>query len=189
MIQSKQYNVFQDKKDIFAEKYPELAFIVAGLHFKNEAGISLDTIHRFVIYFYDRRCELHSTHRIVAKAREEALSKFKILKSLFESKDFINLENEMAMRYMLWNRDNEFSVFLSASMQLENLNNRIRTMAADATMADFVKSLGITKDIFDLSEQIDTRRTTLFGDMEHIEQFAIKKELENKFKCENSMLG
>ena len=30
MIQSKQYNVFQDKKDNFAEKFPELAFIVAG---------------------------------------------------------------------------------------------------------------------------------------------------------------
>ena len=35
---------------------------------------------------------------------------------------------------MLWNRDNEFSVFLSASIQLENLNNRLRTMAADATL-------------------------------------------------------
>ena len=54
MIQSKQYNVFQDKKDNFAEKFPELAFIVAGLHFKNEAGIQLDTILRYVIYFYDR---------------------------------------------------------------------------------------------------------------------------------------
>jgi len=189
MIQSKLYNVFQDKKDNFAEKFPELAFIVAGLHFKNEAGIQLDTILRYVIYFYDRRCELHSTHRIVAKAREEALSKFKIVKSISESTAFINIENEMAMRYMLWNRDNEFSVFLSASIQLENLNNRLRTMKADATMADFQKSLGITNDIFDLSEQIDTRRTTLFGDMEHIEQFAIKKELENKYKCENSMLG
>ncbi len=189
MIQSKQYNVFQDKKDNFAEKYPELAFIVAGLHFKNEAGVQLDTIHRFVIYFYDRRCEIHATHRNIVKAREEALSKFKIVRSVYESTVFINLESEMAMRYMLWNRDNEFSVFLSASMQLENLNNRLRTMAADATMADFVKSLGITKDIFDLSEQIDTRRTTLFGDMEHIEQFAIQKELENKYKCESSMLG
>ena len=128
-------------------------------------------------------------HRNIVKAREEALSKFKIVRSVYESTVFINLESEMAMRYMLWNRDNEFSVFLSASMQLENLNNRIRTMAADATMADFVKSLGITKDIFDLSEQIDTRRTTLFGDMEHIEQFAIQKELENKYKCESSMLG
>ena len=40
MIQSKLYNVFQDKKDNFAEKFPELAFIVAGLHFKNEAGFN-----------------------------------------------------------------------------------------------------------------------------------------------------
>ena len=42
MIQSKQYNVFQDKKDNFAEKFPELAFIVAGLHFKNETLSQLD---------------------------------------------------------------------------------------------------------------------------------------------------
>ena len=41
------------------------------------------------------------------------------------------------------------------------LKRDLRTMAADATMADFVKSLGITKDIFDLSEQIDTHITHL----------------------------
>lgn len=45
------------------------------------------------------------------KSKREALSKFKIVKSVYESTAFINIENEMAMRYMLWNRDNEFSVF------------------------------------------------------------------------------
>jgi hypothetical protein len=56
-------------------------------------------------------------------------------------------------------------------------------------MGDVIKSLDITKQIFDLSEQIDTRRASLFGDMEHIEKYAIQKEIDNKYKCETAMLG
>ena len=55
MIQPKQYNVFLLTRKIFLQKNIQTHFIVAGLHFKNEAGVQLDTIHRFVIYFYDRR--------------------------------------------------------------------------------------------------------------------------------------
>ena len=89
--------------------------------------------------------EIHATHRNIVKARKKHYLSLKLLEVFGESTVFINLESEMAMRYMLWNRDNEFSVFLSASMQLENLNNRLRTMAADATMADFVKSLELQR--------------------------------------------
>jgi len=186
---NKKYKVFDNTKENFSQKHPELSFIVSGLSFQNTGGIHLDTIMRYVIYFYDRQCQLHTTHTNILKARTEALNKFKILKSVYEDHKFILLESEMALRYMLWNRDNEFSVFISTSIQLENLNHRIRTIGSDSSIADIVKSMAITSQIFELSIQIDTRRASLFGDMEHIEKYALQKEIDNKYKCETAMLG
>lgn len=189
MIDRKKYKVFEKVKENFAVLNPELSFIVAGLDFPNSGGVYLDTIMRYVVYFYDRNCEVHATHTSISKARNEALLKFKILRSVSDSDTFIIVESEMALRYMMWNRDNEMSVFISTSFQLENLNHRIRTITGSSTMGDVIKSLDITKQIFDLSEQIDTRRASLFGDMEHIEKYAIQKEIDNKYKCETAMLG
>ena len=71
----------------------------------------------------------------------------------------------MARRYVLWNRDNEFSVFLTISIHLEDLNAKIRAMAKDSSMKENVESLRVSNDIISLSEQIDTRRKILFGNM------------------------
>lgn len=188
MIEGKKYDVFQSPKQNLAEQNPELSFIVNKMYFDNEAGVKLDTILRYVVYFYDRRCEMHTLHTNVGKARIEALRKFSIPKKVYDSISFIETESEMARRYMLWNRDNEFSVFLTISIQLEDLNAKIRAMAKDSSMKENVESLRVSNDIISLSEQIDTRRKILFGNMNHIEKFAMQKEIDNMFKAESGMI-
>ena len=188
MTENKKYNVLLNPKSNFAEENPELAFIVTGQSFENVQGVKLDTILRYVIYFYDRKCDLHSLHTSVSKARVEALRKLSIRKSVYESPAFNLVESEMAKRYMLWNRDNEFSVFITISMQLEDLNYKIRTMDNTTNMMDNVISLKVSNEIINLSEKIDNRRKILFGNMDHIEKYAMQKEIDNMFKAESAMI-
>lgn len=184
----KQYEFFTNTKNSFAEMNPELAFIVSGLSFENEAKVTLDIIHRYVVYYYDRNCELHSLHNNVDKARQVALGKFNIPQRVYESKNFINIESEMAKRYMLWNRDNEFSVYITISMQLEDLNHKIRIMENDTNMKENVDSLKVSNDIISLSEKIDIRKKSLFGEHQHIDRYAVQKEIINKYSAENGMI-
>ena len=65
MIEGKKYDVFQSPKQNLAEQNPELSFIVNKMYFDNEAGVKLDTILRYVVYFYDRRCEMLPQGRIL----------------------------------------------------------------------------------------------------------------------------
>jgi len=182
------YEVFSNKNKRLGELYPELAFVASGLSFTNDSKITLDTICRFVIYYYDRNCELHPLHTNVLAARKEALGKFDIPRRVYEDVDFCKTESEMAKRYMLWNRDNEFSVYVTISMQLEDLNDKIRTMKSDSNMKENVDSLSVSSKIIELSEKIDARKKSLFGDQSHIDRYAINIEIQNKYKAENAML-
>ena len=89
---------------------------------------------------------------------------------------------------MLWGRDNEFSVYITISMQLEDLNDKIRTMGKDTNMVENVNSLKVSSEILSLSEKIDQIKDRLFGKMLYIEEYASRQIIENKYKAELSIL-
>lgn len=181
------YKVFENLNISITDTHPELSFILNGISTK-ELAIKIDTMLRYVLYFYDRTCELHPMHTNILKAREAALAKFDIPRGIYEKDVFMIIESEMASRFMLWHRDNEFSVYVTISIQLEEINNSIRTLSKTASWSEREKSMKSSKDIMDLSEQIDSRRKTLFGNMDYIEKFIMQKEVENRYKAETAML-
>ncbi len=184
------------KYDAFAGKkgeplhivYPELAFIISGLYLGDSAKVDIDTVLRFVVYFYDLECLEIRQHTDILKAREASLMKFKIPMAVADSPYFRNAENEMALRYMTLGCDNKFNVFISLSIQLSNMLAKIRERNDGSTWSDNMQSLKSSSEILSISENLDAMRKALFGDMKHIEQYAMQKELDAMFKAETGML-
>jgi hypothetical protein len=185
MIGRKKYDVF-GKQELHLT-YPELSFVISGIFIENSI-IKIDDLFRFVVYFYNRDCNELQEHTDVLKAREAALKKFSISKSIYQTKDFENAENEMALRFMMYGSDNLFNVFISLSFQLSNMLASIRKNNKDDTWSDRLNSLKSSSEVVEISERLDVMRQKILGDMKHIEQFAMKKELDNQFKAETAML-
>lgn len=185
---NRRYDAFSSMSRKFNDIYPELSFIVNGIYIGEESKVELDTIFRFVVYFYDKNCPELQLHSDIIKAREAALAKFKIGKGTGASENFVKAENEMAFRYMIYGCDNRFNVFISLSIQLSNMLSKIREDNKSATWEDNVRSLKSSKDVVEISDQLDNMRRELFGDMKHIEQYAMQKELDSMFKAETAMI-
>lgn len=186
MIARKKYDVFK-KSDGLHLLYPELAFVIRGIFIEN-TKITIDELFRFVVYFYNRNCNELQEHKDVTKAREASLLKFKIPRSVYESKTFIDNENEMALRFMLFDCDNQFNVFISLSFQLSHLLASVRVRDTTSGWSDKFQSIKSSSELMEQSEKIDVMRQKLFGDMKHIEQYGIQKELDNVFKAETAMM-
>ncbi|GEM_PF-2595616 len=182
------YKVFENKGSDFLKIHPELTFLLSGIIFDIGLNINIDNLIRYIVYFYSRDCDLHFLYSDVTKSRAEALDKFNISKRIYNDKKFIIIESEMAKRFMLWGRDNEFSVYITISMQLEDLNDKIRTMGKDTNMVENVNSLKVSSEILSLSEKIDQIKDRLFGKMLYIEEYASRQIIENKYKAELSIL-
>ena len=185
MIARKKYDVFG--KEELCVTYPELSIMVSGIFIEN-AIIKLDEIIRYIVYFYNRDNNELTEHTDVLRAREASLAKFKIPKSVYQRKEFEDAENEMALRFMVYGCDNLFNVFISLSFQLSNMLASIRKNSKDDTWSDRLNSLKSSNEIVEISSKLDTMRQNIFGDMKHIEQFAMKSELERQFKAEAAMI-
>lgn len=185
MIARKKYEVF-GKEDLCVT-YPELSFMISGLFIENSL-IKLDDLMRYVVYFYNRDNNELREHTDVLRAREATLAKFKIPKSVYHKKEFEEAENEMALRFMVYGCDNLFNVFVSLSFQLSNMLESIRKNSKDDTWSDRLNSLKSSNEIVEISSKLDTMRQNIFGDMKHIEQFAMKSELDRQFKAETGMI-
>ena len=187
MIENKKYNVFENKNKRITEVYPELSFMINGQYFENESGVTLDKIQRYVIYYYDRKCELHSQNLTVEKSRETALFKFDIPRKVFDSEDFFKIECEIASRYMLYRRDNEFDAFVTLNITQHKISKKLKLIPEDSTFQDYKIAIQSTPDLLSLVDTIANMSKTLFGDMEHIERYKVQQEINNMFKAETAM--
>lgn len=185
---NKKYDAFSDKNKGLHEVYPELSFIIREIYLGDAPKVSLDTVFRFVVYFYDRDCVELQLHTDIMKARDSALKKFGITGSTADAEYFQNAENEMALRYMLYGCDNRFNVFISLSIQLANMLGKVRERDKGSSWNDNLQSLKSSNEIMEISENLDTMRRDLFGDMKHIEQYSMQKELDSMFKAETAMI-
>lgn len=183
----KKYEPLSKPNTPLHEIYPELSFVISGIYLE-DLKIKLDELFRYVVYFYERNCPELQEHTDLFKAREAVLLKFKIPKSVYSTLLFENIENEMALRYMLYGCDNKFNLFISLSMQFSNMLSKIRKKDDSLSWTESVQSLKSSAEIATISSQLDTLRTEIFGDMKHIEQYAMQKELASMYKAETGML-
>lgn len=183
----KKYDPLSKPNTPLHEIYPELSFVISGIYL-DSLNIKLDLLFRYVVYFYERNCPELQEHTDLIKAREATLLKFKIPKSVYNTVQFEEIENEMALRYMLFGCDNKFNLFVSLSIQFSNMLFKIRKKDNDSTWSDNIQSLKSSSETLEISNKLDSLRSDIFGDMKHIEQYAMQKELNALYKAETGML-
>jgi hypothetical protein len=149
----------------FLDKYPKLKSIVSHVQFDNSKNIKIDSLIRYIVYYYSVWSPLHTEVPEFTQRKKYALNKFKISTSNINDDAFLELESKLAYNYMVIENEAEFTYWISITTFFHKACNNIMNTEKLGS-GDLKDTINSSSSLESIMSKITILNKKLFGDIE-----------------------